>query len=327
MSKPDAEDMKMIFRGHDGADKKTGLDKVVAMDRFRARSNVSPLRQAEAYWSALRRGDEIPSRSQVDPRGLENILSQTFILERVAPGIARFRLAGQRVNELAGMEVRGMPLTAFFTVDARKTISAALEHMFEDPSILEFDLKTEATRMRGSRTARMILLPLRSDLGDVSRALGVLVSEGAASRVSQRFSVESYDVRKVGKASGDALDKPEFKATPRVSEPGLQDRPRRDLSTGKTSETTGFSEPRTSFERKSTSLMDEARSLLDRARRENDEALKSTRTPVRSDTETTSSVTLETVSTTEVEKLVSRPPRGGKLRKDASHLRLVVSRD
>ncbi len=314
----------MIFRGHDGADKKTGLDKVVAMDRFRTRSNVSPLRQAEAYWTALRRGDDIPSRSQVDPRGLENILSQTFILERVAPGIARFRLAGQKVNELAGMEVRGMPLTAFFTAESRKTVSAALEHMFDDPSILEFDLHTEATRLRGSRTAKMILLPLRSDLGDVSRALGVMVSEGGASRVSQRFLVDNCEIRKITKTE-QSKAAPEFKATPRVSDPQLQDMSQRDL-TNKTPQTDGFGEPRSTFERKSTSLMDEARSLLDRARRENKDALKSTRSPSRSDAKP-APVALETVSTTEAEKLVSRPPRGGKLKNGAPHLRLVVSRD
>jgi len=316
----------MIFRGQDGADNKTGLNKVVAMDRFRTRSNVSPLRQAEAYWTALRRGDDIPSRSQVDPRGLENILSQTFILERVAPGIARFRLAGQKVNELAGMEVRGMPLTAFFTADARKTLSAALEHMFDDPSILEFDLKTEATRLRGSRTARMILLPLRSDLGDVSRALGVLVSDGGASRVSQRFLVEDYEIRKIGKSDA-ATASPAFKATPRVTAPGLEDLPRRDLSAKTPSETDGFAEPRPGFERKSTSLMEEARSLLDRARRENSDVLKATRPMGQEDAGGKGPATLETVSTTDAEKLVSRPPRGGKLKKDVPHLRLVVSRD
>ena len=93
------------------------------MSRFRKGGAQSPLRQAEAYWTALRRGDDVPSRSQIDPRGLENILSNTFILERIAPGIARFRLAGSLVNEMAGMEVRGMPVTAFFTTEARKQLS------------------------------------------------------------------------------------------------------------------------------------------------------------------------------------------------------------
>ncbi len=314
----------MIFRGQNDADTKTEQDKVVAMSRFRSRSNMSPLRQAEAYWSALRRGSEIPSRSQIDPRGLENILSQTFILERVAPGIARFRLAGQKVNELAGMEVRGMPLTAFFTADARKTVSAALEQMFTEPSIVEFELKTEATRLRGSRTARMILLPLRSDLGDVSRALGVMVYEGGASRVSQRFLVEGCDIRSVGTAAAGAPRPASAQA------PASADGIKRDDRTASSKQTDdGFAESRPAFERRSASLMDEARALLDRARRENNEALKSARPPasLRAEADRKAPVTLETVSTTDVEKLVSPPPRGGKLKSSASHLRLVVSRD
>lgn len=201
----------MFFGGrkNTGQDKEHG--KVVPMTNFRNTVPVSAMRQAEAYWTALRRGDDIPNRSQIDPRGLENILSQTFILERVAPGIARFRLAGQKVNEMAGMEVRGMPITAFFTPDSRKQMSAALEHMFESPAIIEVDMQTEASRMRGRREAKMLLLPLRSDLGDVSRALGVFVSEGNPTSTSQRFAISSVEMRSVAQASDDT----EFKAKPR----------------------------------------------------------------------------------------------------------------
>lgn len=204
----------MFFGGSKNSGQNKGHNKVVPMADFRSNVTVSPLRQAEAYWTALRRGDDVPNRSQIDPRGLENILSQTFILERVAPGIARFRLAGQKVNEMAGMEVRGMPITAFFTPDARKQMSAALEHMFEAPAIIEVDLQTEPSRLRGAREARMLLLPLRSDLGDVSRALGVFVSEGNPGKSSQRFSITSLEMRAIAKQADDT----EFKAKPRGSE-------------------------------------------------------------------------------------------------------------
>ncbi|MEP4038755.1 PAS domain-containing protein [Pseudophaeobacter sp.] len=216
------------------------------MTNFRNAVSVSPMRQAEAYWTALRRGDDIPNRSQIDPRGLENILSQTFILERVAPGIARFRLAGQKVNEMAGMEVRGMPITAFFTPDARKQMSAALEHMFEAPAIVEIEMQTEGSRLRGRREARMLLLPLRSDLGDVSRALGVFVSEGNPTNTSQRFAISSIEMRAVAKSTDDT----EFKAKSRSSE---------DVNT-----------PNPEFEElqsrlaPETSILQEARDLADR---------------------------------------------------------------
>ncbi|WP_264213576.1 PAS domain-containing protein [Leisingera thetidis] len=244
----------MMFGSRSGTEATTGQDKVVSMNHFRKGGTRSPLRQAEAYWTALRRGDDVPSRSQIDPRGLENILSNTFILERIAPGIARFRLAGSLINEMAGMEVRGMPVTAFFTTEARKQLSAAMEHMFETPAIVELELQIEAPRQRTPREARMLLLPLRSDLGDISRVLGVLVAdESTASSTSQRFSISSIEMRAVGKAPGSAG----FKAKPR---PAAKDE-RRDVN----HPNPGFAETQARFQPE-RSLIEEAKALLERSR-------------------------------------------------------------
>jgi len=239
-----------MFFGGRKDNNSTGQQKVVKMDRFRSSGSLSPMRQAESYWTALRRGDDIPSRSQIDPRGLENILPQTFILERIAPGIARFRLAGQKVNEMAGMEVRGMPITAFFTPQARKQVSSALENMFDTPAIIELTLKTENNRLRGSREARMLLLPLRSDLGDVSRALGVFISEGNPTGVSQRFSVTETQIRPVAEHGAD----PAFKAKPR----GEDAKPAADVNTPNP----GFAETQARF-KDEPSIMSEARALIE----------------------------------------------------------------
>lgn len=181
--------MSGIFRSSaDG----TGPGGVIAMDRFRSGRSLSPIRQAEAYWTALRDGADCPRRTQIDPRGLENILEFTFILERIAPGIARFRLAGQHLSALAGMEVRGMPLTAFFTAAARSHVAATLEHVFDAPAVAELTLTGEG---RGNVEARMILLPLKNDLGEVSRALGVLITDGDDLRTPQRFDVAGTQLR------------------------------------------------------------------------------------------------------------------------------------
>ncbi|GAB5438575.1 PAS domain-containing protein [Falsiruegeria mediterranea] len=172
------------------------LEKVVSMDRFRSGRSLSPLRQAEAYWSALRTDDDVPLRSAIDPRGLENILPYAFILERIAPGVARFRLAGQHLTELTGMEVRGMPLTALFTGAARAEVGAVLEHMFDTPAVAELDLIAERRFALSPLEARMVLLPLKSDFGDTSRALGVLVAEGElGKRTSHSFDVTRSQLR------------------------------------------------------------------------------------------------------------------------------------
>ncbi|WP_027243904.1 PAS domain-containing protein [Leisingera daeponensis] len=248
----------MFFGSRSGTETMSSQDKVVSMNRFRKGGPLSPLRQAEAYWTALRRGDDVPSRSQIDPRGLENILSHTFILERIAPGIARFRLAGSLVNGMAGMEVRGMPITAFFTTDARKQLSSAMEHMFETPAIVELELQIEAPRLRTPREARMLMLPLRSDLGDISRVLGVLVADDGETVTSQRFSISSIEMRAVSKATGTAG----FKAKPRpdAATPAAKEE-RRDVNRPNP----GFAETQARF-KPERSILDEAKALLERSR-------------------------------------------------------------
>ncbi|WP_254436099.1 PAS domain-containing protein [Ruegeria arenilitoris] len=167
------------------------------MDRFASGRSLSPIRQVEAYWTALLTGDGVPKRSQVDPRGLENVLEYTFILERIAPGLARFRLAGSHLNKLAGMEVRGMPLTAFFEPSARGQISDALEQVFAGPAIAELGLVSAGRLGRIQLQARMILLPLKSDLGDISRVLGVMVCDGVIGATPRRFTIPDTRIRAV----------------------------------------------------------------------------------------------------------------------------------
>ena len=185
--------MKTFFGNGFGS----SFGKIVAMDRFDSGRSLSPIRQAEAYWTALLTGDGVPMRSQIDPRGLENILEYTFVLERIAPGLTRFRLAGSHLNKLAGMEVRGMPLTAFFAAPARDKIQEVSEQVFAQPAIANLHLESNGRMGRVQMQARMLLLPLQSDLGDVSRILGVMVSDGAIGATPRRFTVAQSDLRPV----------------------------------------------------------------------------------------------------------------------------------
>ncbi|WP_298848251.1 PAS domain-containing protein [uncultured Ruegeria sp.] len=185
--------MKTFFGIGSGSE----FGKIVAMDRFDSGRSLSPIRQAEAYWTALLSGDSVPMRSQIDPRGLDNVLEFTFILERIAPGLARFRLAGSHMNTLAGMEVRGMPLTAFFQPDDRSQLQDVLEQVFAAPAVVELGLVSGGALGRTRMQARMILLPLKSDLGDVSRVLGVMIADGAIGKTPRRFSISDTRIKPV----------------------------------------------------------------------------------------------------------------------------------
>jgi hypothetical protein len=152
------------------------------------------LGRVERYWTALRGARLAPARSEVDPRRIEDALEYAFILERIAPGMARFRLAGMHLNDLMGMEVRGMPLTTFFEPEARREVGEALEAVFERPAITRLDLGGEVGFGRTALEGRMLLLPLKSDFGEVTRVLGCLGTHGRIGRTPRRFHVTGAQV-------------------------------------------------------------------------------------------------------------------------------------
>lgn len=181
---------------HGGDNFEKSMTNVVPFGIGTADMKHPALAQIEGYWDALR-GDRItPLRSEVDPRGIDRALENAFILERIAPGTARFRLAGMHLNDLMGMEVRGMPITSFLVRDDRSRLSEALEHVFEEPAKARVMLKSSNPLSSGAE-AEILLLPLRSDLGDVSRALGCLVSHGTKGAPPHRFEIASLELQQL----------------------------------------------------------------------------------------------------------------------------------
>lgn len=143
------------------------------------------------YWKGMRRNGDVPRRSDIDPRGIEPLLSNAFIVERIAPGLARLRIAGSHLSDLMGMEVRGMPLSAFFTPEHRDTLSHALVQVFDAPATLQMEISSKGSPGAPALRGKLIVLPLRSDLGDVSRALGCLVTTGTPGRGPRRFDIDA----------------------------------------------------------------------------------------------------------------------------------------
>ena len=162
---------------------------VISMVRYENETRFQAVKQIEAYWEGLRAGRLVPLRSDINPRGIEHALEYTFILERIAPRLARFRLSGMHLNDLLGMEVRGMPFTSFFAPTARATVTATLETVFDGPQVAELTLMAKRGIGKPAMDARVILLPLRSDLDEITRIMGCLVSIGAIGRAPRRFDV------------------------------------------------------------------------------------------------------------------------------------------
>jgi hypothetical protein len=147
------------------------------------------IQEVRAYWEALREGRALPRRDQIDPRGIAEALEQVFLVERIAPGHARFRLAGMHLHDLLGMEARGMPMTALFEPAARARFSEALDTVFTTPAVLDVWLEAERGIGRGALAGRLMLLPVTGSKGEPDLALGCLASEGVIGRVPRRFAI------------------------------------------------------------------------------------------------------------------------------------------
>lgn len=135
------------------------------------------LDQVERHWQSLRKPGAVPLRADVDPNVIDAALPWTFVLHRVAPGVARIRVAGQKLHEILRMDPRGMPLSAFFEADDRSTISVHLEAVFSEPALVQIPLYRPASLLRPAVKGAILLLPLLDHTGETTRAVGTLVTD------------------------------------------------------------------------------------------------------------------------------------------------------
>lgn len=184
----------------------TGGRVVRLQDSIRSEPRGGPISEILGYWNALRGERLVPLRSEVDPRGIEGALDCAFIVERIAPGIARFRLAGSYLVDVMGTEVRGMPLSILFTPDSRRRLAEVVEAMFSGPEAVRLSVAGEWGLARPAMPGEMVLLPLKSDLGDVTRALGCLSTRGQIGRSPRRLTIQ--DVERTDLVEGDAQPGP-----------------------------------------------------------------------------------------------------------------------
>ena len=159
-----------------------------------------------AYWNSVREGLDVPHRCDIDPRGIAGMLSRTFILERVAPGLARFRVAGTHLNDLLGMDVRGMPISAMFQPKGREDLAESLEQVFETPGILRAALVSPRGFRLPEINAELLVLPLRDNDGNVTRAIGCLLAKGEIGKTPRRFEFRHLRVDPVTVVKAPEMD-------------------------------------------------------------------------------------------------------------------------
>lgn len=126
------------------------------------------------YWNAVRAGRLAPRRLEIEPASIAPILADTFMLERAADGGFQFRLAGTRVCELYGRELRGLDFLSDFQGADRTTVEREVASLCDRGAVVK--LATHATAdARHALDIETILLPLVHAGETVSRVLGASI--------------------------------------------------------------------------------------------------------------------------------------------------------
>ncbi len=154
---------------------------------------MTMIKTLRSHWESLRVNGDLPLRADIDPRQIPNVLDSLFIFERLNPHDVRVRIAGITLCEMAGMEVRGQSPVTLFDKYTRDRFSAVITDVMNRPTIARLGLDTN-DKMNNTSQAEMILLPLRSDFGDVTRVIGCITGPAAGFTAPVRLHVRTVDM-------------------------------------------------------------------------------------------------------------------------------------
>ena len=92
------------------------------------------------YWDKVRNGRFAPNRFEIEPSQISDILPDVFILECPDNATFRFRLAGTRICNAMGHEMRGVNLLDYWTPAEREAVQNLLHNVAQDGAgaVIEF---------------------------------------------------------------------------------------------------------------------------------------------------------------------------------------------
>lgn len=157
--------------------------------------NDMMLSSLRIYWDRLRAGRIAPYRAEIDPRQFEQALENMFIIEKLAPDNLRIRLAGMKICEMMGMEVRGMQPSCLIDEPDRTRFDRLLNVVMSEPAVVELTLS--APNRAGTYRASMLMMPLRSDFGDINRVIGCTSGDGDLFAPPLAFQIDEVAVSPV----------------------------------------------------------------------------------------------------------------------------------
>lgn len=135
----------------------------------------STSRQLYAYWDRVRNGRVAPRRFEIEPAKIATILPETFILEDAGMLGYRFRLAGTKICDNFGRELRGADLLGLWDTKDRDALASLLRNIFTDAAVGYGSFQAYASSTRQA-SFELVLLPLIHTGETINRVLGAITA-------------------------------------------------------------------------------------------------------------------------------------------------------
>jgi hypothetical protein len=132
-------------------------------------------RQLYAYWDGLRNGRIAPRRSEIEPAMISQLLPETFIAERAKTGAFRFRLAGTRICQQFGRELRDTDLLGLWDDADREAVAALLHPVMTHAAVACGRFRAYAYDKR-EVNFELLFLPLIHQAERIDRLLGAVTA-------------------------------------------------------------------------------------------------------------------------------------------------------
>jgi hypothetical protein len=131
--------------------------------------------QLYAYWDRVRNGRFAPRRFEVEPAKIAALLPETFIAEGAGLLGCRFRLAGTKICEQFGRELRGADLLSLWNDTDRDAVASLLRTVLTDGAV-GYGNFTAYTRTERHTGFEFVLLPLIHTGDAINRILGAITA-------------------------------------------------------------------------------------------------------------------------------------------------------
>lgn len=125
------------------------------------------------YWNEIRSGRMAPRRFEIEPARFAAILPETFVVECERGDEPRFRLAGTRVTEKLGLELRSRAFSDLFEASEHGDLKPFLASITEQGGVgvISVEMPTASGR---KALFEVLVLPLIHTDDRVTRLLGAI---------------------------------------------------------------------------------------------------------------------------------------------------------